>query len=41
VVEQLGRCGYEAHRITEDGGLRRWLPVVVEGEFADAVFLPR
>lgn len=41
LVERLEGHGYEAHRIAEDGSLYRWDPVVVEGEFADAVFLPR
>lgn len=40
LVAQLNGYGYEAHRISEDGSLLRWDPVVVEGEFADAVFLP-
>ncbi|MGI9119211.1 MAG: FkbM family methyltransferase [Acidimicrobiales bacterium] len=41
LVGQLQGSGYDAHRIIEGGRLQRWEPVVVEGEFADAVFLPR
>jgi FkbM family methyltransferase len=41
LVGELGGYGYDAHRITEGGVLQRWDPVEVEGEFADAVFLPR
>lgn len=40
LVGQLEGYGYEPYRISEQGRLRRWDPVVVEGEFADAVFLP-
>lgn len=41
LVGELEGYGYEPHQISEGGGLRRWDPVVVQGEFADAVFLPK
>lgn len=40
LVDRLEAYGYQAHRFTVDGELVRWNPIVVEGEFTDAVFLP-
>ena len=41
IVDRLGAAGYAPHRCDPDGRLRPWSPVTLDGEYADAVFLPR
>lgn len=40
IVSFLETVGFLAHRCCADGTLEPWEPVAVQGEFADAVFLP-
>lgn len=40
LVDLLEGYGYRAHRLRGEGAPPRWDPVVVDGEFADALFLP-
>jgi FkbM family methyltransferase len=41
LVNDMDEKGYEPFKLDERGTLRQWNPVSFDGEFADAIFLPR